>query len=157
MADRTTAEIDALREAAGIGCNFDGVNCIAWKGDPAVMISVEPMMTVSLGLEGLPGVEVTRKVWRAPVIGPVARMAIALHLGLTPSEAAAADLTPEAAERDLLAYVNAIADKMGELAGAPLQRLNESAWSCPPSDSRWLDGQRAAEPWKPAGKKVGRG
>ena len=48
MADRTPDEIDAMREAAAIGCNFDGVNCIAWKGDPAVMICVEPMMTVSL-------------------------------------------------------------------------------------------------------------
>src|SRR5690606_34390186 len=79
----TPSEIGALRAAASIGCNFDGVNCIAWKGDPAVMICVEPMMTVSFQFVGpLPGVEVSRKVIRAPVIGPVARMTIALHLGL---------------------------------------------------------------------------
>lgn len=158
VADRTPSEIGALRAAASIGCNFDGVNCIAWKGDPAVMICVEPMMTVSFQFVGpLPGVEISRKVIRAPVIGPVARMTIALHLGLTPTEADAAELTAAAAERDLLAYVNAIADKMGEMAGAPLGRIEEGAWSCPPSDPRWIDGQRAAEPWRPARKETRRG
>lgn len=156
MADRTTDEIDALRAAADIGCNFDSVNCIAWKGDPAVMISVEPMMTVTFQFHG-PGGDLASSVVRAPVVGPITRMAIALHLGLTAGEAAAAGLTADAAERDLLAYVNQVADKMGELSGTKIGRIDEASWSCPPSDPRWIDGQRAAEPWKPAKKAARRG
>ena len=149
---RTTEEIEALRVAAGIYCGFDGVNCIAWKGEPATMISVEPMMTISLETVAPDGVR-DKASQRAPVIGPITRMAMSLHLGLSADEAEAMEMTAAAAERDLLAYMDAcmrtIVPKMKEGAVYPSDSYPAVDESCTiqPSDPRWLEAQRAAMPF----------
>lgn len=143
MGDRTVDEIASLCRAAKFTHRFAVSTLTVYKGDPMVMICAEPMMTCSISI----GDEQT--TIRVPVAGPVARMAMALHLGLTPGEAESIGLTAGAAERDLAAHILESAASVGMGGGAPFTIL--------PSDPRWLDGQRAAEPWRPAHGRAGRG
>ena len=143
MADRTVDEIAELCRAAKFTHRFAANTLTVYKGDPMVMICAEPMMTCSISV----GDEQT--TIRVPVAGPVARMAMALHLGLTLSEAESIGLTADAAERDLAAHMMESAASVGMAGGAPFTIL--------PSDPRWIEGQRTAEPWRAHGKARRRG
>ena len=146
MADRTVEEIETLREAAGLYVGFDRGQCVAWKGEPPVVICAEPMMTASFEFYA-PGATVAaeRTVSRVPVVGPVTRMAIALHLGLTPGEAIASGWTAEAAEQELQERMLEAAARVGKEIGADLTPLAGHDPVILPSSPRWIEQQRAAD------------
>lgn len=144
MADRSVEEIGALCRAAQFCHHFAAGKLTMWKGSPSVLICVEPMMTMSLSIvDG--ETEVHRRVFRVDVVGPITRMAMALHLGLTPTEAASIALTADAAEADLLARANAALEAMEKPDGVTARQMG---FTIPPSDPRWIESQRAAEPWR---------
>lgn len=143
MADRALDEVIELFRAAKFTHRFSASTLTVYKGDPLVMICAELMMTCSISICD------EQTTIRVPVAGHVARMAMALHLGLTPSEAELIGMTAGAAEHDLAAHMMESAASVGVKGGTPSTIL--------PSDPRWIEGQRAAEPWRAPGKARRRG
>lgn len=101
---------------------------IVRKGEPSILVCVEPMM--SLHVTG--PVDDRRPEGKASILfdllGPLSRIAIAHHLGLSPVQARARGLTIEAARQALEVAANEVAKKLG--ADGPCESIE-------PTDPRW--------------------
>ena len=143
MAYRTMDEVDALCRAAGFAITHDGVHMALRKGDPGVVISMEPMMTVALFMKGCPDPGL---VFRVLMPGAITRYAMALHLGLTRSEAEAHGFTADAAERELSEHMSR-ANKLFMIGNPGIKAEADDRAVILPSDPRWIEFQRAAVPY----------
>lgn len=141
---KTRAEINELFAAAKFAVKTQAKKnpptVTLTKGDPPIFICAEQAMTLHL-----PGKRVA-----LDVLGPVSRMAIALHLNLTPEEAALASLTPVDAQAECMAECRRIisaamlaARQRGDHETADL--FTGELFDIPPHDPRWGRTQTAAE------------
>ncbi len=138
---RGTDEIDALMEAARFRFLFDDRGemlsedgehhgtavIVLTKGDPEILVCIEPAMTIHWPAPMQPERTAT------PILGPMTRLAIALHLNLTPEEAASVGMTAAQAQADLMGYLRDVVQPALEKHGVKVERLFE----IPPHDPRW--------------------
>jgi hypothetical protein len=133
---RTPEEIDALWLAAKFQPRLreseDPPLVELLKGEPPIFVCAEQAMCIHL-----PGSRVALRV-----MGPITRMAMALHLGLTREEAESIGLTAEAAQDDcmdetrrIIAEVKARAIARGDTEAAEMFTGKSSP--IPPHDPRW--------------------
>jgi hypothetical protein len=124
---RTVEEITALIAAAKFTLTLTGKGRRAAittrKGDDQVLVLVEPAMTLHVD----DGTKERRIV--CPEAGPMTRVAMAWHLGLTPEEAAQPeiDLTIEAAEAGLRCWAKELIERAGVADVLTLQRVDPTS------------------------------
>ena len=90
-AEEIWALIDASKFRTVLHPRKKPAQLVTTKGEPPIFVCAEPAMTVSIG----------KKKYPRDIIGPITRLAMAWHLGLTEEEATAFKLTVADAQAEL--------------------------------------------------------
>lgn len=104
---------------------------IVAKGEPPILVCTEPAMTLRMTMVDAPADDPARIVDSpAAVLGPVARMAIAWHIGATPEEAERIGMTAAAAQDALRRHIRSALRNAGLPDDGPIEDIG-------PGDPRW--------------------
>lgn len=132
ISNRTVEELNAAIEAQGFAWGLKDATppkIVVHKGDPQIFVCSEPAMTLRTSWPATADLPARVQISPAAVLGPVARMAIAWHIGATPEEAERCGMTAAAAQVALREHIaNAL-----RKAGLPVGPIEDIG----PSDPRW--------------------